>query len=77
MQVLVFVTDDARSPQGSGPILVVQARPEAVLPPHPRALEWRYFATMETDDTFFGRGRGLMKLALSSGRPFITNRLAR
>jgi hypothetical protein len=52
MQLLVFVTDDG-SPDGSGPVLFVKDHPLAVLPPHPRSLEWRYFATIDNDDRLF------------------------
>lgn len=53
MQILVFVTDDGR-PNGTGPILFLPATPEAVLPPHPRSLSWRYFATVSEDDALLG-----------------------
>lgn len=67
VQVLVFVTDDSRSSQSSGPTLVLQDTPAAVLPRNPRALEWRYFATMQTGDALFERERDRMGLALSRG----------
>jgi hypothetical protein len=77
MQVLVFLTDDGKSAEGSGPTLVVKDHPGAVLPPNPRSLEWRYFATMQADDVFFGSEAALMRLALSKNGSFISNRLAK
>lgn len=49
MQLLVFVSDDGTA-DGTGPLLFLPASPEAALPPNPRSLEWRYFATINEDD---------------------------
>lgn len=48
-QLLVFVTE---TDDGGviAPTLFVPDRPDAVLPPHPLALTWRYFATISEDD---------------------------
>jgi hypothetical protein len=77
MQVLVFVTDDGRSSEGSGPTLVIEDVPTATLPPNPRSLSWRYFATMRSEDVLFGSERAKMQSVLARKRPFITNRLVR
>jgi hypothetical protein len=47
MQLNVFVTDQG---DGTGPIVFVPDDPGSVLPKNPRALEWRYFATVMVDD---------------------------
>jgi hypothetical protein len=77
MQVLVFITEDGKSAEGTGPTLIVEDRPLAVLPPNPRSLGWRYFATMKADDALFGSERARMRSALAKGRPFVSNRLIR
>jgi hypothetical protein len=77
MQVLVFVTDDGRSAEGTGPTLIVEASPVATLPPNPRSLEWRYFATMESEDLMFGSEGFRMRQNLDRGKPHISNRLIR
>jgi hypothetical protein len=77
MQVLVFVTDDGKATEATGPTLVVANAPSAVLPPHPRSLDWRYFATMGSDDRLFGHERKKLMRALKSGQPFITPRLVK
>ena len=76
MQVLVFVTDD-QSVEGSGPLLVIEDTPTAVLPPNPRSLAWRYFATMAADDALLRPEGALMRRALERKRPFVTDRLVR
>ena len=77
MQVLVFVSDDGRSPHGVGPTLILEDRATAVLPPHPRSLNWRYFATMRAEDAMFGSETSRMRDTLRRGRPFVTSRLVR
>jgi hypothetical protein len=77
MQVLVFVTDDGRSPEGTGPTLVVESSAATALPPNPRSLEWRYFATMESQDVMFGSEGARMRQNLARGKPHISNRLIR
>lgn len=49
MRLLVFITDDG-TPDGSGPLLYIPDRPDAVLPRNPRSFEWRYFATIDDTD---------------------------
>jgi hypothetical protein len=49
MQLLVFVTDDGHG-LTSGPTLFTLYQPGARLPPHPRSLAWRYFATIDRDE---------------------------
>jgi len=75
MQVLVFVTDDGKSVEGSGPTLVLLDAPTAVLPPNPRAMQWRYFATMRSGDSLFSAEAARMQSALTNGTPFVTDRL--
>jgi hypothetical protein len=77
MQVLVFVTDDGKAVEGSGPTLIIEDRAQAVLPPNPRALGWRYFATMKAEDAMFGSEAARMRKALKGGKPYITNKLVR
>lgn len=77
MQVLVFVSDDGKSPQGTGPTLILEDVATAVLPPHPRSLAWRYFATMRAEDAMFGSEVPRLRDALRRGLPFVTPRLVR
>lgn len=77
MQVLIFVTDDGRAAEGSGPTLIVEDVPNAVLPPNPRSLQWRYFATMRAEDALFGSESALLREALGKKRAYITKRLVR
>ena len=53
MPILVFVTDDG-SERGTGPLLFLPTRPDAALPPHPRSMSWRYFATVGEGDSLLG-----------------------
>ena len=77
MQVLVFVTDDGRGCEATGPMLVIEDVPSASLPPNPRSLAWRYFATMRAEDVLFGSEGARMRAVLARRRPFITDRLVR
>lgn len=74
MQILVFVSDDG-TPAGSGPILFLKSRPDASLPPHPRSLEWRYFATIADGDALLGDEREHILAALSDDGFYIAQRL--
>jgi hypothetical protein len=74
MQLLVFVSDDG-SEQGTGPILFVRDGPEAVLPDNPRALEWRYFATIQDGDQLLGGERGAALKSIAEVGHFIARRM--
>jgi hypothetical protein len=76
MKVLIFVTDDGTE-AGSGPILFVKDFATSTLPPHPRALTWRYFATVDESDELLGEDRLAIKSALADGDSFIAPRLLR
>lgn len=74
MQLLVFVTDDGR-PNGTGPILFLPAAPEAALPPHPRSLTWRYFATVTEDDALLGEDKAAVLADIHEAGHHIANRI--
>lgn len=74
MQLLVFVTDDG-SPEGSGPLLFVESHPLSSLPPNPRSLEWRYFATIGREDVMFMSESATGLPALAKDGFYISNRL--
>lgn len=74
MQLNVFATDDG-SRDGSGPILLLPLDPQAVLPPHPRSLEWRYFATIEDKDNIPGTDRDAALSAIEDDGYYIAHRL--
>ena len=76
MKVLVFVTDDATE-AGTGPILFLKDFATSALPPHPRGLAWRYFATVNEDDALLGEDRDAIRQALEDDEPFIAARLLR
>jgi hypothetical protein len=76
MKVLVFVTDDGTE-AGTGPILFVRDFATSTLPPHPRALEWKYFATVDEDDALLGDDRQAIQAALRNEESFIAARLLR
>jgi hypothetical protein len=76
MNVLVFVTDDGTE-EGSGPILFLKDFATAAMPAHPRALEWKYFATVTEADEVLGEDRAAIRLALEQDEPFIAYRLLR
>lgn len=76
MKVLVFVTDDGTD-AGTGPILFVKDFAGATLPPHPRALGWKYFATVAEDDELLGEDRLAIRSALENDDSFIAPRLLR
>ena len=76
MLVMVFVTDDG-SDDGSGPLLFMGEWRESALPPNPRDLEWRYFATVSLDDQMFGSERDKVRDTLLGGKPFISQRLVK
>lgn len=74
MQLLGFVTDDG-TPEACGPLLFVRNHPLAILPLHPRSLEWRYFATIGEGDTMFESDRMTALPALARDGFYIANRL--
>lgn len=76
MKVLVFVTDDGTE-AGTGPILFVKDFATSTLPPHPRALSWKYFATVDEDDALLGDDRDTIRDALHNDDSFIAPRLLR
>jgi hypothetical protein len=75
MQLMVFVTDDDVSAEGTGPLLIVEERPNAVLPPHPRSLAWKYFATVALEDTLLEGDRAAIEAAVVTRRSHISPRL--
>lgn len=75
MQILMFVTDDGRSPEGTGPALFVKADPHATLPAHPRGFGWRYFATIGLDDALIAGERPAIAEAIENGLSYISRRL--
>jgi hypothetical protein len=77
MQVLVFVSDDGSSPDATGPTLILEDIATAVIPPHPRSLTWRYFATMQSEDALFGSEASAMNRALRKGKAFVSARLVK
>lgn len=71
MQVLVFVTQ-GEDGNATGPTLFLLDKPEAALPPHPRSLEWRYFATVEDRDQMVPMGA--LEAIEQQGR-YVANRM--
>jgi hypothetical protein len=76
MKVLVFVTDDGTE-AGTGPILFVKDFATATLPPHPRALTWKYFATVDESDDLLGEDRDAIRAAIANDDSFVAPRLLR
>jgi hypothetical protein len=74
MQLNVFVTDDGTG-DGTAPILFLPTSPEAALPPNPRALPWRYFATIEAGDSLLSGDRDAAISAIGDDGYYIANRL--
>lgn len=72
MRVLIFVTDDGRSGEGTGPTLFVTEMPFALLPTHPRALNWKYFATVSLDDALLASQRSAIEAALVSTGSYLS-----
>jgi hypothetical protein len=73
--MLVFVTDDGTSPEGTGPVLYLRDSPESSLPPHPRSFEWRYFATMDSDDGLVADQRLEILARLAQRQPYLSDEL--
>jgi hypothetical protein len=76
MKVLVFITDDGTE-AGTGPILFVKDFATSTLPPHPRGLKWKYFATVNEEDALLGDDRLAIIAALADDDSFIAPRLLR
>ena len=76
MNILVFVTDDGTE-AGTGPVLFVKDLATSALSPHPRGLEWKYFATVNEADELLGEDRPAIRSALEDDEPFIAYRLLR
>ena len=74
IQLLVFVSDDGTG-TGTGPILFLPSRPDAALPPNPRGMEWRYFATISDEDNLLGSDRTAALEAIGSEGFYIAQRL--
>lgn len=65
MRVLIFVTDDGTSREGTGPTLFVAELPLTLLPTHPRSLSWKYFATVSLDDALLASQKAAIESALA------------
>lgn len=76
MKVLVFVSDDGTD-AGTGPILFIKDVPDAILPPNPRGMAWRYFATVDVTDQLLDDERDAIRRSLSDDEPYIAHRLLR
>lgn len=74
MQLNVFVTEDETS-AATGPILFLPGTRKAVLPPNPRSLEWRYFATIEDQDSLLAEDREAALAAIDDDGFYIAHRL--
>jgi hypothetical protein len=74
MQLNVFVSEDG-SDAGTGPILFLPISPNAALPPNPRSLEWRYFATIEDKDSLLANDREAALSAIEDDGFYIAQRL--
>ena len=74
MQLNVFVSEDGTR-NGTGPILFLPISPQAALPPNPRALEWRYFATIEDKDGLLAADREAALAAIEDDGFYIAHRL--
>lgn len=74
MQLNVFVSEDG-SPDGTGPILFLPISPQAALPPNPRSLEWRYFATIDDQDGLLAPDREAALSAIADDGYYIAHRL--
>jgi hypothetical protein len=75
MHVIVFVTDEGNGRAGTAPLLFLRDNPASHLPPHPRSLTWRYFATMPIEDQMFAGERHRVEAAFAAGEPYISKRL--
>jgi hypothetical protein len=53
---MIFVTEDERG-SSTAPIVYLPERADAALPPHPRSMSWRYFATVMETDVLLGEDR--------------------
>ncbi len=73
MQLLVFVTDDGNGGT-TGPTLYVAEDKQATLPPNPRSLEWRYFATISDQDELLAHSPGALEVIAQEGH-YMTNRM--
>jgi hypothetical protein len=73
-RLLVFVTETGPETT-SGPIVFVEDRPEAALPPNPRGLGWRYFATVGRGDALIGEEREAIEAGIAEDGYYISNRL--
>ena len=73
MHLLVFVTDDGKGGT-TGATLYLPQNAEASLPPNPRSLEWRYFATISDRDELLAHSPGAIE-AIEQHGYFVTNRI--
>ena len=74
MGVHVFISDDGTA-SGTGPTLFLSDQPTSVLPENPRAMEWRYVATVAEQDSLLAVDGLDAQLALRTDGYFIANRL--
>ena len=74
MQLNVFVSETDKG-EGTGPIVFVPVDPEAALPANPRALEWRYFATVMDDDQLLALDRELAIESIKQQGYYLANRI--
>jgi hypothetical protein len=64
MQVNVFVSEVHQDGEPTQ-MLALPSGPEAVIPSHLRGIDWRYFATTESDDKIIGLAPGEVEVALA------------
>jgi len=74
MGVHVFISDDGTA-SGTGPMLFLADEPKSVLPENPRALVWRYVATVAEGDSLLAVDGLEAQIALKTDGYFIANRL--
>jgi hypothetical protein len=74
VHLLVFVTEDETG-TGTGPIVYLPERADAALPPHPRSLSWRYFATVMESDTLVANDREAILSGIEQDGHFISKRM--
>jgi hypothetical protein len=73
-RLLVFVTETGPDTT-SGPIVFLEDRPDAALPPNPRGLGWRYFATVGRKDALIGEEWEAIEDGIATDGYYISNRL--
>lgn len=70
MRVKIYLTADG-SGAGVAPVLYIEDKPGARVPPHPNGQSWMYFATVDRHDPILAAESSQIAAALETGEAYV------